>query len=265
MKQNANLETKVGIFLLLGIGLICTLIIIFGEMPDLFKPTYTVTVRFSDASGLLKGSDVYLAGAVIGKVTTDPVYIPDTQSVEVHLKIDKNVGIREGSTYEIGSSGLLGDRFVVVKPAAYPKGTPDSEKPPFVGDGAEIDGTTETGLNDIMESSKPLIDRANHIAAQLDDMITRLNVDVFSGTSTDDLKETIAKLRHMVDNGDSMVKNANDLLSEAKTGKGTLGRLINDKQTGDNIAAFIANLKAHGPIFYKDDTADKTDKDGKKK
>jgi phospholipid/cholesterol/gamma-HCH transport system substrate-binding protein len=262
MKQTANLETKVGIFLLLGIGLICTLIIIFGEMPDLFKPTYTVTVKFSDASGLLKGSDVYLAGAVIGKVTTDPVYIPDSQSVEVHLKIDKTVGIREGSTYEIGSSGLLGDRFVVVKPVAYPKGTPDNKRAPFVEDGAEIDGTTEPGLPEIMDASKPLIDRANHIAAQLDDMITRLNVDVFSGTSTDDLKETIAKLRHMVDNGDSMISNANDLLAQAKTGKGALGRLINDKQVGDNLAAFIANLKAHGPIFYHDDTADNSGKAG---
>ena len=111
-----------------------------------------------------------------------------------------------------------------------------------------------------MNSSKPLIDRANHIAAQLDDMITRLNTDVLSGTSTDDLKETIAKLRHMVDNGDSMISNANDLLAQAKTGQGALGRLINDKQVGDNLAAFIANLKEHGPIFYKDDTGDK-DKD----
>lgn len=261
MKQNANLETTVGIFLMLGIGLICTLIIIFGELPDFLKPSYSVTVRFSDASGLLKGSDVYLAGAVIGKVTTDPVYIPDSQAVEVHLKINKEVGIREGSTYEIGSSGLLGDRFVVVKPVAYPKDTPDSDKKPFIQDGALIDGTTETGLNDIMNSSKPLIDRANHIAAQLDDMITRLNTDVLSGTSTDDLKETIAKLRHMVDNGDSMISNANDLLAEAKTGQGVLGRLINDKQVGDNLATFIANLKAHGPIFYHDDSSD-NDKDG---
>jgi phospholipid/cholesterol/gamma-HCH transport system substrate-binding protein len=260
MKQNTNIETKVGIFLLLGIALICTLIIIFGEVPDLFKPTYTVTVKFSDASGLLKGSDVYLAGAVIGKVTTDPLYIPDTQSVEVHLKIDKSVGIREGSTYEIGSSGLLGDRFVVVIPVAYPKGTPDSERSPYVQDGAVIDGTTDIGLNDIMKSSKPLIDKANDIADQLDEMIRKLNLDVLSGTSTDDLKETIAKLRNMVDNGDSMISNANDLLSQAKTGKGALGRLINDKQVGDNLAAFIANLKAHGPIFYHDDSAD-ADKD----
>jgi hypothetical protein len=90
-------------------------------------------------------------------------------------------------------------------------------------------------------------------------MIRRLNLNVLSGTSTDDLKETISKLRQMVDNGDSMITNANDLLSQAKTGKGVIGRLINDRQMADNIATFIANLKAHGPIFYKDDTTDKGD------
>ena len=254
MKQNTNLETKVGIFLLLGIGLICTLIILFGEMPDLLKPTYTLTVTFPNASGLLKGSDVYLSGALIGKVITDPHPIPDTQTVEVNLKIDKSVGIRKDAQYVIGSAGLLGDKFVEVRPKVY---KPDEEKAPFVQNGDRIEGAEAPGIESIMNSAEPLIDRANHIAAQLDDMITRLNTDVLSGTSTDDLKETIAKLRHMVDNGDSMVTNANDILAEVKTGKGALGRLVCDKQVGDNLAVFIANLRVHGPIFYHDDTADK--------
>ena len=257
MKQNTNLETKVGIFLLLGIGLICTLIIVFGEMPDFLKPTYTLTVRFPNASGLLKGSDVYLSGALIGKVTTDPQPIPDSQEVQVDLKIDKKIGIREHAQYVIGSAGLLGDKFVEVRPVVYDKDTPEDKKDPYVKDGETIEGVQATDIDSIMRSSKPLIDKANDIADQLDEMIRKLNLDVFSGTSTDDLKETIAKLRHMVDNGDSMIANANDLLAEAKTGNGVLGRLINDKQVGDNLAAFIANLKAHGPIFYHDDTADK--------
>src|SRR5271163_3069095 len=140
MKQTSNLETKVGIFLLMGIGLICTLIIIFGEMPDLFKPTYTLTVKFPNASGLLKGSDVYISGALIGKVTTDPHPIPDTQKVEVNLKIDKNVGIREDAQYVIGSAGLLGDKFVDVQPVVYKEGTPEDQKAPLVKDGEVIEG-----------------------------------------------------------------------------------------------------------------------------
>ena len=269
MKTNSNLETTVGIFLLLGIGIICTLILFFGEVKEMFKPTYNLTVDFPDASGLLKGSDVYLSGAVIGKVTTDPHPIPDTQLVEVNLKIDSNVKLREDAKYVIGSSGLLGDRFVDVQPVEYKEGTPDEDKKPYVKDGETITGAKAVGLEELEQGVQPLLKTANHIAAQLDDMITRLNTDVLPATSTDDLKETISKLREMVDNGDSMVKNANDLLVEAKTGKGTLGRLINDKQTGDNLAAFVANLKAHGPIFYHDDSADKSDKnadkDGKKK
>src|SRR5476651_466795 len=139
MKQTSNLETKVGIFLLLGIGLICTLIILFGEMPDLFKPSYVLTVRFPNASGLLKGSDVYLSGALIGKVTTDPHPIPDTQKVEVNLKIDKSVGIREDADYVIGSSGLLGDKFVEVRPREYKENEPKAN---FLKDGDIIEGQT---------------------------------------------------------------------------------------------------------------------------
>jgi phospholipid/cholesterol/gamma-HCH transport system substrate-binding protein len=258
MNRDKGKEFFAGLFLLIGLVLTAGLIILFGEVPDLFKPVYHITVKFSDASGLLKGSDVYLAGAVIGKVTSDPQYIPDTQQVEVHLKIDKNVAIRQDAAYQIGDSGLLGDRFVVVKPAPMQQGQPDSSA--YIQDGDVIEGTQEPGLEDIMTSSKPLIDRANDIARQLDEMITRLNVDVFPSTSTADLKETIVKLRHMVDNGDLMITNVNALLDQAKNGRGVIGRLINDRKMADNVATFVANLKAHGPVFYHDDTSDKDSK-----
>jgi phospholipid/cholesterol/gamma-HCH transport system substrate-binding protein len=259
MNREKGKEFWAGLFLLVGLVLIAGLIILFGEVPDLFKPVYHVTVKFSDASGLLKGSDVYLAGAVIGKVTSDPKYIPDTEEVEVHLKIDKDVLIRNNAAYQIGDSGLLGDRFVVVKPMKVDPNQPDKSVP--IQDGDVIQGTQQPGIGDIMQSSKPLIDRANHIAAQLDDMITRLNTDVLPSTSTDDLKETILTLRHVVDNSDKMITSANELLSEAKDGKGVIGRLINDRKLADNIATFIANLKAHGPVFYHDDTGDSKKKD----
>ncbi|HEY0258023.1 MAG TPA: MlaD family protein [Candidatus Methylacidiphilales bacterium] len=257
MKQ--NLETKVGLFLMGGIAILCTLIIFFGEVKDIFKPTYSITVSFPNASGLLKGSDVYLSGAPIGKVTSDPHPVTDKQRVEVTLKIDKSAGIRRDARYVIGSSGLLGDRFVEVQPVEYPDNTPDEKKGPFVKDGEKIEGTTSASLDELADSAKPLIQRANDIAAKVDNMINKFNDEVLTDTSTQDMKDTIAKLK-------DMVTNADDLLSQAKTGKGALGRLINDKQVGDNLAAFIANLKKSGPMFYKDDAAkDDKDKDGKKK
>ena len=259
MNREKGKEFIAGLFLLVGLALIAGLIILFGEVPDMFKPVYHVTVKFADASGLLKGSDVYLAGAVIGKVTTDPLYIPEKQEVEVHLKINQNVQIRQDASFVIGDSGLLGDRFVVVKPKKLNVG--ETDETTYMTDGYEVQGVQDTGLSDIMNSSKPLIDHANHIAIQLDDMITRLNTDVLPNTSTADLKETIQTLRHMVDSGDKMISNANDLLLQAKDGKGVIGQLITNRKLADNIATFIANLKNHGPVFYHDDSSDD---DGKK-
>jgi len=257
MKQ--NLETKVGLFLMAGIAIICTLIIFFGEVKDVFKPTYNITVSFPNASGLLKGSDVYLSGAPIGKVTTAPYPVPDTQRVEVNLKINKSAGIRTDARYVIGSSGLLGDRFVEVQPVEYPPNTPEDQKKPLVKEGDSITGTTTASLDELADSAKPLIQRANDIALKVDNMINKFNNEVLTDNSTQDLKDTIARLKQMVSNAD-------DLLSQAKTGKGALGRLINDKEVGDNLAAFIANLKKTGPMFYKDEAAkNDRDKDGKKK
>jgi phospholipid/cholesterol/gamma-HCH transport system substrate-binding protein len=261
MKQ--NLETKVGIFLMFGIAVICTLIIFFGEVGDLLKPTYNLTVRFENASGLLKGSDVFLSGALIGKVTTDPQPIPDTQTVEVHLKINSSVQIRQDAAFVIGSSGLLGDMYVEVRPHIYPKDTPDDKKEPYVADGASIQGTTNPGFSELTTAAEPLIERANHIAKTLDEMITRLNDQVLSGTSTEDLKITIAQLRDMVENGDSMIKHADtlvqdsdDVIRQAKDGHGTIGLLLTDRKTRDNVRDLIDNMKEHGPVFYHDTAAE---------
>jgi phospholipid/cholesterol/gamma-HCH transport system substrate-binding protein len=273
MKQ--NLETKVGLFLMFGIAVVCTLIIFFGAVGDMFKPSYTITLTFPDASGLLKGSEVYLSGAEVGKVTTDPQPVPDSQEVKVNLKIAQSVRIREDAQFTIGSSGLLGDRYVEVTPQTYSKEVPEEKKGNFIKDGDALKGTATPSLeslttlaqpliikaNAIADSAAPLVIKANEIAGQLDDMITKLNKDVLSGTSTQDLKDTISDLR-------SAVKNANQLLSQANKSDGTLGLLINDRQTAaslkttlKNLQDLSSNLKAHGVLFYSDDTSKDNDKD----
>jgi ABC-type transporter Mla subunit MlaD len=276
MKQ--NLETKVGLFLMFGIAVICTLIIFFGEVQGMFKPSYNLTVRFENASGLLKGSDVYLSGALIGKVTSDPEPIPDTQEVEVHLKINSSVKIRTDAEYVIGSSGLLGDMYVEVRPHVYAADVPDDEKKPYVENGAVIEGTTSASISELTNSAEPLIEKATQIADTLEQISTKLNDQVLSGSTPADLKQSISNLRALTQNGSTMVKHADDFvvqatgtikdaddfIEEAKNGHGTLGVLINDRQTAENFRDLIANLRAHGVLFYSDTARDKSG-DGKKK
>jgi len=104
MKPNSNIETTVGMFLLLGIGIICTLILFFGEVKDIFKPTYSLTVTFPNASGLLKGSDVFLSGAHIGKVTTDP-----TEARQWLMAMDQSAALQklQGAVEYLKSSSYI--------------------------------------------------------------------------------------------------------------------------------------------------------------
>ncbi len=57
-----RLELKVGAFVFVGLAVLAALVIQFGRVGEGFKTYYGLTVRFPDASGLLKGSDVYWPG-----------------------------------------------------------------------------------------------------------------------------------------------------------------------------------------------------------
>ena len=64
-----GIEAKVGAFVFVGLAALAALVVQFGRIGEGWKTYYPLTVRFADASGLLKGSDVLLAGAKIGRVS----------------------------------------------------------------------------------------------------------------------------------------------------------------------------------------------------
>src|SRR4030095_5813337 len=141
-RHERGLEFKVGIFVFVGLAMLGALVVQFGRLGEGFKTYYTITVRFTDAAGLLKGTDVLLAGARIGKVAGGPKLVRDGGGVAVPLKIYDYVKIPEGTKFTVGSSGLLGDRFVNV---TIPPGPPKAYLPP----NAEGKGARETRITHI--------------------------------------------------------------------------------------------------------------------
>src|SRR5438094_3971388 len=122
-RHERGLEFKVGIFVFVGLAMVGALLVQFGRLGEGFKTYYALTVRFDDASGLLKGTDVLLSGARIGKVADGPRLVREGGGVAVPLKIYDYVKVPEGSKFMVGSSGLLGDRFVNV---TIPPGQPNA-------------------------------------------------------------------------------------------------------------------------------------------
>jgi phospholipid/cholesterol/gamma-HCH transport system substrate-binding protein len=70
----------------------------FGGAAGAFRGTYPVRAAFSDATGLVKGDEVRLAGVRIGKVGSLQV---DRGKALVSMKIDDRHRVPRGSRFEL--------------------------------------------------------------------------------------------------------------------------------------------------------------------
>jgi phospholipid/cholesterol/gamma-HCH transport system substrate-binding protein len=275
-RHERGLEFKVGIFVFVGLAMLGALLVQFGRLGEGFKTYYSLTVRFTNASGLLKGSDVLLAGARIGKVAGGPRLVREGNGVAVPLKIYNYVKIPEGTKFTVGSSGLLGDRFVVVTPPPGPaKG--------YLAPNAYIDGTRETGIDDLTKEGGALVTDLRGTVQKIDTAVDRLNQDTLSHQNMENLKasmehlnqatsalaESSKKLDGVIEQADSAMASAKKaadglqtaigdtrkVLRSATQGKGLVATLLNDQQLANDLHALISNLRAHGVLFYRDSAA----------
>ncbi len=252
------------------------LLVQFGRLGEGFKTYYTITVRFSDASGLLKGTDVLLAGARIGKVAGGPKLVREGGGVAVPLKIYDYIKIPEGTKFTVGSSGLLGDRFVNV---AIPPGPQKAYLPP----NADVNGARETGIDDLTRSGGALVNDLRGTVQKIDTTVNRLNQDTLSPANMENLKasmehlnqatgalaESSKKLDGVIEQADSAMASAKKaadglqtaiadtrkVLHSATQGKGLVATLLNDQQLSNDLHALVSNLRAHGVLFYRDSAA----------
>jgi phospholipid/cholesterol/gamma-HCH transport system substrate-binding protein len=283
VQSEKTLELKVGAFVLVGLAVLAGLVVQFGRVGEGFKTYYGLTVKFPDASGLLKGSDVLLAGAKIGRVSGGPRLVQSGEGVEVPLRIFDYVKIPEGSKFTVGSSGLLGDRFVAV---AMPPGAPES----YIAKDSVIEGTRETGLDDLTREGGFLVSDLRTAVQNVNNTISRLNNEALSdvnllnikmsvenlNTATTALAQSTQKIDGVIEKAggtmDSTKKAADDVqvaiadarktiqaatevIQQATSGKGAFAALLTNQDLAKDLRALVSNLRTHGVLFYRDSAA----------
>lgn len=76
---------------------------------------YEVSARFFKVGGLAKGSDVRISGIKVGTVT-DSRLDPVTYDAVIVMSISPDVKLPADTTATIASSGMLGDKYVMLLP-----------------------------------------------------------------------------------------------------------------------------------------------------
>ena len=223
--ERKGTEFFVGLFLLIGFGVIAAMIVTFGRLGRGMEERYPLRVRFPNASGLVKGSSVLLSGAQIGVVAQSPKLTGENYEVEVGLLVRETVKLPRTSAFQIRSSGMLGDSYVdVLPPKAF---TPaDFAKPNEL-----ITGLRTGGLDELTSKGSQMMDTLNtdvlrKVSATLDEIketTANLNDKLLSEKNLKNVEETFVNLKKTTEEFsktardlDLMVNRAQEVVDSAK-------------------------------------------------
>lgn len=242
-------QFKAGFFVLLGLISIGVLVLVFGRFGDNIKKYYLLTVEYRNASGLLKGADVLLAGARIGEVADAPKVLPNMRGVAVKLKIDEKVEIPQGSVFSIGSSGLLGDRFVTVtmKDDAI-------DQKPIAPNTVITNGLSESSFAELQRQiHDEILPKLDTALSNIDSVSASLKNKIFDEQGVKNIQATLANFRttsETLASSSAQIKGVTDQ-ANLFLRKGNSAMDSVNGAAGD-FKAFVVNLRQHGIIFYRD-------------
>jgi phospholipid/cholesterol/gamma-HCH transport system substrate-binding protein len=226
--NNTQQTARVGLFFILGLGLIW---VAFATLSGghLFKAKgYTVVADFGDLKDLKTGDEVRMAGVLVGSVETTRLA---GRGAEAVLRLDPGVTVPSDSTATVAMSGIIGTDHVAIDIG--------STSAPPLADGARIQTKVTPDLNSVMAQ---LGDLGQKLEGALGTFETAVGGN---GEPGGGLFQKLDKL--ISDNSgriDTTMTNLQDITTKLNSGEGTLGKLINDSKLHDDLLATVDQLKA---------------------
>jgi phospholipid/cholesterol/gamma-HCH transport system substrate-binding protein len=208
-------ETIVGIFVVASMAALLVMVLIVAQQEGLFQEYVTYRTIFKNVGGLKAGSEVHLAGVTVGNVLTTAIN-PEGNIVVTFQVLKKNSDrIREDSRSTIGFMGLLGDKSLdltsgsLSKAAIPPEGLVTSIEPLDI---TQLLGKAAPTLEDLQKVIGNLVSLTDSLAEP--------------GSDT---KKILSEVR--------------DIVSKVNSGKGSLGKLVNDPALYKDVADTMAQLR----------------------
>ncbi len=297
----------VGFTALIGLGILATLMILFGEVPAWVTDSYSIQIHLNDAAGIASGSRIRLNGLDVGYVESvrlkEPAYEGAVLSCQVESQYDIPSDALVAATASLlGSTSQLNIRAQRPAEGARPaaplprdgKGTLRGKSSGFtdafagVAERLEVDlreqlkkfGKVSDEIVKLSETYRKVGDNINSLMepqtvkdvdegkaqanirtliARADGSLTELKgaLEQIKEFASDEMREevrgtigdarqTIAEARKkfdtisekfiaVADDLGKTLENVNGLLAEARGGRGTLGKLVQDPALYDSL------------------------------
>ncbi len=234
MRRKEGLEWKVGLLIILALGLLGLGVFLIGEQSNLFSTKNRYVSYFRSVGGLNQGSPVQLNGVEVG--TVKDVVLPtsaEATEIKVVIEVDERYAarIRQDSMARIKTLGLLGDKYVELTTGS----TDTAPIPP----GGVIPAAPPTNVDKLVASGEDVMDNVVQISADLRDILRRmergegllgeLTTESETGERvTDAIVETMETVRRAA--------------KKIEDGDGLIPRLIQDRELADRMASSVDRL-----------------------
>lgn len=192
--HTSQFKIRLGLFILVGIGLFVLGIFIIGKQKNLFNPVFKLTANFRNVSGLQVGNNIRFSGISIG--TVDNVAIINDSTVRVEMLIKKEVQkfIKTDTKASVGSEGIIGDKIVVLS-----QGNSSNK---IVKEGQMIASTEPIETDAILKSVKVTAENAAIATAEIATLVKKINNGegtlgrlIQDKTMADNIDKTIVNLK----------------------------------------------------------------------
>ncbi|MCB9316309.1 MAG: MCE family protein [Lewinellaceae bacterium] len=233
---------KLGLFVLVGLGLLILFLYMLGRNKSIFTDRFEIKVQFENVSGLVPGNNVRVSGIVVGIVEEVQLINDTLVVVTIALNEPMRQVIRKNAQASIGTDGLIGNRVVNLLPSKNPA--------PLIEPGdilqSQKDVSTEEMLRTldqtnrnvlvISEGLKETIERINN-STQL---TTLLNDDGLSR----DLKAALSNLRNATGTASATMSDLRQVVGDIRQGEGTIGALLRDTAMAYELNNVVSEMHA---------------------
>jgi len=229
----------VGVFVLVGLLLFSVGLFLIGDRQMAFAKKFTVYTEFNKITGLQPGAIVRVSGAKAGSITE--ILPPTTPSEKFRLKLelteDLHQLVRTDSVATIETEGLVGGNYLGIATG--------TDGAPPVARNATIAGKEPFDLADLMHQMGNTIKRVNDTFDEMKGEVQGTVVaigDVVDNANTL-LVDVTGDLKHMAASGAALASDAAQIAATIRSGKGTIGKLVNDDELHDRATAIATQAE----------------------
>lgn len=283
-------ELKVGLFTVGSLALLAFGYVFFSDGLRKDESAYRVSVIVPSADGLYAGTPVRIAGIDVGSIEQVAI---DGNQARLTLGIRTDHPIPLDTVANLTSSGILGDRYVALDLGAAQEIVQDGGRIPLGREPGSIDDITRQ-VEDVSDDVKAItlviremveddrnVEHAEATLANIDALTMELrliaeqnrqeigmivsaigrittNLEALSADAAVDVDEELDKLKVATDKLDSSLADVNSITGKIDAGEGTIGALVNDRQTIDALNDTIENTNQvvesfsglHAEVYY---------------